>query len=185
MDKKRKSTRGFTLVEILVAITIFSITVAGTFSAVASSLAYARHVRLQTTARWLAHEGLEIIRNARERYPSAWYSTGSKDPLSECIGTWCAVEIQPNQTPGLEFSECGRGGPGNSEFNCPPLLFNQNETTSDFLYNYSNGSETFFRRALKIKPIAPGEEYKVISKVMWGANSEFSMESTLHVYQRI
>ena len=59
---KQKNT-GFTLVETLVAISIFTISILGMLSVLASSIANTTYAKQKMVATYLAQEGIEYIRN--------------------------------------------------------------------------------------------------------------------------
>jgi len=58
--------RGFTLIEVLLAITVLTIAVGGIFNLMQRTLALAIANQNSMTAYYLAQEGLEIVRNVRD-----------------------------------------------------------------------------------------------------------------------
>jgi prepilin-type N-terminal cleavage/methylation domain-containing protein len=58
--------KGFTLIETMVAITILTVAVAGTFSVANSSINASSIARDQLTASYFAQEGIEMVRQARD-----------------------------------------------------------------------------------------------------------------------
>lgn len=60
------SSRGFTLVEMLVAILLLSFGIAGPFTVASQSIASSRYARDQVTAYNLAQEAMEYVRNLRD-----------------------------------------------------------------------------------------------------------------------
>lgn len=63
---KYNESRGFTLVEVMVAVAILAVSIAVAISIVPSGLNAARHARNQITASYLAQEGMEMVRNNRD-----------------------------------------------------------------------------------------------------------------------
>ena len=57
---------GFTLVETLVAISIFSMTIVTMMSVLASGIADTTYAKQKTIAEYLAQEGIEYVRNMRD-----------------------------------------------------------------------------------------------------------------------
>lgn len=57
---------GFTLVETLVAVSIFSMSILGLISILASSISNTNYVKQKMEASYLAQEGIEYVRNVRD-----------------------------------------------------------------------------------------------------------------------
>src|SRR3989338_10635926 len=66
MKIKRLSSRGFTLVETLVAVMLLSVAVVAPMSLAAKSLGSAYYARDQITAFYLAQEAIEALRSIRD-----------------------------------------------------------------------------------------------------------------------
>jgi prepilin-type N-terminal cleavage/methylation domain-containing protein len=75
IKKNIKFNKGFTLVETLVAIAIFSTSLLGLLSILASSISDTTYAKQKMTADYLAQEGIETIRNMRDTF--ALYDTTS------------------------------------------------------------------------------------------------------------
>lgn len=67
-SKKNKSNQGFTLLEVLVAVAIFSISVLAMMSVLAQGIASTNYAKRKMVASYLAQEGVEYIRNQRDGY---------------------------------------------------------------------------------------------------------------------
>ncbi len=90
MKKNIKLNKAFTLVETLVAISIFSMSLLGLMSILASGITSTTYAKQKTVASYLAQEGIEYVRNMRDT--SVLYSaTGQigwdsfKTKLSSCV----------------------------------------------------------------------------------------------------
>jgi type II secretory pathway pseudopilin PulG len=61
-----KLTTGFTLVETLVSISIFTMSILGLMSVLASGISDSNYAKQKMTAEYLAQEGIEYVRNIRD-----------------------------------------------------------------------------------------------------------------------
>ena len=76
-----KSARGFTLLEILVAVAILAIALAAILSGMARYADNASYIRQKTIALWVAHNRLSEIKTEAN-----WPSTGTSDGTVEMAG---------------------------------------------------------------------------------------------------
>lgn len=90
-----KSSRGFTLIEILAAVAVLAIALAAILSGMARYADNASYIRQKTIALWVAHNRLSEIRIA-----AGWPSTGKTDGQVEMAGMkwkWIAdVQTTPD-----------------------------------------------------------------------------------------
>ncbi len=68
MRNTYKLNKGFTLVEMLVAVSIFSISILAVMSVLASGISSTNYAKRKIAATYLAQEGIECIRNTRDSY---------------------------------------------------------------------------------------------------------------------
>lgn len=66
IKKQKNNSRGFTLLEVLVSITILVFAITATFTAAQSGLTSAYESKNQVTAFYLAQEAVEYVRNTRD-----------------------------------------------------------------------------------------------------------------------
>ncbi len=146
-------SRGFTLIETFVAITILVTAIAGPLTLASKGLQSATLARDQLIASFLAQEGIEFVREHRDNNalaasrPADWL-----EGLSACVDpSTCTVDPAPDTV-----AACNGA--------CPALRL---DTSSGFYnYNGSNGA-TQFTRTIKIIRNANGREAKVYSTVNW------------------
>lgn len=163
-------TKGFTIVEALVAISILVIVISGGFVAVSNSLRNATLSKEQITAFFLAQEGMEAVRYQRDsnglNSGSAW-NEGLTTTGAPCLAPRvCYVDATTLPDPTFVFC-------GNDWGTCPVIENN----SSNHLYNYS-GDPTPFRREVRITPLTgiphidDGNVLQVEVRVGWQHNNE-------------
>lgn len=160
-------TLGFTLVEVLVAISILSISILATFTAVSHSMRATNFTEDQITAYYLADEALEYVRYIRDSNAIAhinalatggsvsWLSGIPQPGGAPCpSSTSCYVDV-PNNT----ITSCSSG-----HASCPVLLYN----TTTGLYSYSAGTATQYKRSVSMTSLS-ATELSVTVQVSWTA----------------
>jgi len=165
INKVFKSSKGFTVLETIVAISILSLSISGAFSAVQQSLSQATIAKDEVKAFYLAQEAVEIIRNQRDNNQLIRINIGTGDWLAD-IARVSTDPCYPGKTcradatgPGGVFLTSCSGGWGS----CPNL--NQNATT--FLYGYDGSwPVTNFKREIQIESIN-SNEVSVTVRITW------------------
>ena len=137
-------SRAFTLVEILVAITILTIGIMASYAAITKVVSLTYFNSFRFVASRLAQEGMELVSNTRD---TNWlnYDLDWDNGLTNCIS---GCEIDYND---LNFSS----------YQDRYLKVN-----SDGFYNYENGDNSRFKRKITITHISP-DELKVKVEVIW------------------
>lgn len=139
--------KGFTLMEIIVAMAVITTTLAVSIALISFSISGTRIGKSKIIATALAQEGIEIVRNIRDsnwlgptykRSPSNW-----RDGLGQ--GNW---RVQYDKLALVSFANA-------------PLRINSNG-----FYQYDSGSNTPFYRAITIEYIG-NNQIKVTSQVSW------------------
>lgn len=167
--KKEISTKGYSLVEVLVAVSILMISIVGPISIAAKSLQSAQHARQQNTAFFLAQEGITSINTLRnnaalENYigaiPDPWTWTDSAQ-LAPCFSaTGCNIDFR-DATLLDNIVDCSV-----SPTACT-LLFD--DSLGRAKYQLVSGSPTPFTRVITLDNTANPDEIIVHSTVAWGS----------------
>ncbi len=135
------SSKGFTLVEALVALVILTMALGPALVLSSNISSTASIIQNNLIAANLSQEGVEIIRALRD---ANWYNGFSFD--NGLTNGVYRIEWNSNALISL--------GPN------PPLKINAG------LYNYSSGTDTLFKRTITITQIT-SEELRIISDVTW------------------
>jgi len=145
-------TRGFTLLETLVAISILIVAITATFSAAQSGLASAIEARDQVVAFYLAQEAVELVRNVRDENSLQglpWLTGLSAIVSDSCyFGKSCVVDGITKS-----FTAC------TSPTICPNLSQDTNTSSSQYgQYGYnSSWTPTAYNREIQLTQIGPDE----------------------------
>jgi len=156
----RAQSRGFSLVETLVAVGILVVAVVGALTAAQSGISSSIFSKNQVIAIYLAQEGVEVIRNIRDENAlndRSWLvgiSDNSSDPCY--FGNTCYVDALQNT-----LTRCSGGG------SCPNLK--QDSDTGFYGYNLL-WSETGFRREI-ILTFINQNEISILVTVDWSKGS--------------
>ncbi len=181
----KQFSKGFTLVESLVAIAVLSLSITATFTAVQSGLKTSITAKNQVTAFYLAQEAMEYIKNVRD-----------ENALHSVNGT------VTNWLTGLTVTSGGASGPcdygkvctidslqdtvtycGVSLGTCPVL----NQDSVSGLFSYLTGGNyrsTTFKREIRFQSVAlNSSEVLVIINMSWtteGVNKSFQVSESLY-----
>ncbi|MFH1462750.1 MAG: prepilin-type N-terminal cleavage/methylation domain-containing protein [bacterium] len=136
--------RGFTLIEVLIAITVLTVAIVGSFSLIQQTLIASSLNQSKLTAYYLAQEGIEIARNIRD---SNWLEISVPWDDGLGIGEWEADYM-------AEYLDWPYGS---GRF----LNIDDNG-----FYSYSSGTPTKFKRKITISRIS-GNALEVLVRVEW------------------
>ncbi len=171
-----KNNKGFTLIETLIAISIFTMSILALLVVLSQSISNTNYAKQKVIASYLAQEGVEYIRNLRDTYvlfdatsPQAgWGAFNSKVAPSAntlCAGvTGCyfddrninyADHMQPMTA--ITLTACGA--------NCPELLYD----SATGKYGYASGANSGFIRKINVTQVA--NQTKISSTVYWNQGS--------------
>lgn len=164
-----KLTTGFTLVETLVALFIFSVSVIAVMSALSQGITSTSYAKNKMIAENLSQEGIEYFRNMRDTYMLysddknvGWNNFMDKLNNGSCIAEGCYFDSdedhmqigQDMPITNIEVKLYDVGG------ECSKLKYE----TSSGKYNCYSGDATTFSRKIRIEQI-DGDNIKIISEV--------------------
>ena len=141
----REKRRGFTLLEVVIVGSIFTIGILGVLGVISQSLSFSSLTSERLIASYLAQEGVEIVQNIRdtnfiEGAPTAW-----DDGLTGCSS-------------GCE-----------ADYTSDGLVVFANRflrVDNDNFYNYTSGTETRLKRKIEIQNVNSSTK-RVVVTVLW------------------
>lgn len=158
---KLKTNSGFTLIEILITIFIFSIAFTATSFILTANLRGASAIRNNFIASGLAQEGMEVARNIRDR---DWF-LGNSFGASIPDGTY---RVQWNSQALIALS----ANP------------NLKKDSANGVISYDTGNDMIFKRTVDISTVVAGIEKKIVVTISWtergGAPKSLSAEKHLY-----
>lgn len=165
MYSHHHSQSGFTLVETLVAVLIFSMSLAGLATIASRGVAGARSSANEIIAQYLAQEGVEMVRYLRDSNYMAARESGAATwdaGFSECVGDdiQCTIGFAEPGNGFVDLNVC----PGS----CPAL---QKTTDNEGgRYQYASGEETDFTRIIELRNVGD-QQIEISSRVEWQQGS--------------
>jgi type II secretory pathway pseudopilin PulG len=161
--KQKNRQNGFTLVEALIAIAIFTMSILALMSVLGSGIADTNYAKQKMIASYLAEEGIESVRNVRDNY--LLYGTGSnwvdfKSKLDTCRqgqGNGCGINNSLDATNSQFIFKCS------DTSRCNLYLDNGN-------YNVVAGNDSGFTREVWKEDVGDNE-VKIYSTVYWNQGS--------------
>ena len=161
----KQKNKAFTLVETLVAVSIFTVSILGLISVLASGISDTGYAKKKIIATYLAQEGIEYVRNARDAYVLFPDVNGTSwnyfvTIISDCIAG----------------NECGFDRPVSGYFFDDDLHFCSDANGCKLYINNGGydasafGVDSGFTRKLWAEAVS-NDEVKVYSTVSWTQGS--------------
>lgn len=167
--KTLHTQRGFTIIETLVALSIFTTSILAIIVMTPGGIAAINGAKNKLTASYLAQEGIDLMR----AYRDGGNFGGNGDALdslvtSACIGS-CTIDFNLQPTACIESDTDNDGIP-----ECPILVHDQTLTgDGGFVYTLPPTGNDLFERVISITPVpSTTDEFMVISKVKWNQGGQ-------------
>lgn len=171
----KKNKEGFTLVETIVAISIFATSILAVLVTLTQSISNTTYAKKKMIASYLAQEGIEYMRNMRDTMV-LYHDTGTQAGWDEfkavldgecdgpdgCYFDDAELDYGSNNQPmaSLEINSCSG--------TCPALLYNQ--ATGKYGYTLG-GADTGYVRRIRILEEPSDDEIKIATTVFWEQGS--------------
>lgn len=168
-----KYKQGFSVIEALVAIAIFSFSIIGMIVILGSGINNTNYSKNKSTALYLAQEGIETIRNIRDSFSikssTGWANFISDPAVNSCLSSvnkkGCDIDLNQISSVNLFLSSSVLR-------TCPANCSNLRYSSLSGLYSYDiNGVDSGFSRIIWIDDPSPnnnnGKELKITSTVSW------------------
>lgn len=180
-NKKNIKNDGFTLIETLIAVSIFSVSILSLMAVLSQGISDTNYAKQKIIAAYLAQEGIEYVRNMRDTFvlyggQTSWNDFNNKLILAACQGQYgCYFDdekdedgnnlsvFDPDSNPQpmtkILFESCSSNG-------CPPLLYDS--TTGKYGYDIFGVNSGFVRKIQTSQiGVPPSNETKITSTISW------------------
>jgi prepilin-type N-terminal cleavage/methylation domain-containing protein len=178
-------SKGFSLVETLVAIAILLIIIVGPMSIATNSANSTSFANQQVMAYFLAQEGLELAQKGRDDFllngfnnnndegsNIAWDDFTTGTVFSDCFGgDVCGLEIEEGPNGDIQVIDCS------NVTDCRLHLTTATNERSQYTYD-SSGEITDFTRVVTMEEISSNKDVLVTSEVSWRTGNQIAVQST-------
>jgi len=197
-------TKGYSLIEVLVAIAILMIAIVGPLTIAAKSIQSSQYARQQITATYFAQEGITAIHAIRNESALAYIDNSTANPWEWTTAmqnylslSACFISSTNKNGCNIDFSDSSLEDNAVScatKSNCTMELqiINSNSKKSPFYVlkaTSSPSSPTPYTRMIRLKSLNGGDEILITSTVEWnskllgGIYSITATSSVFNVYQ--
>ncbi len=182
MKKSLPSRSGQSLVEVMIALSILTTGFLGILTLLSQSILLSKTVGEQTTATYLAAEGIEIARNLIDHDMYAHIANPSAPGWGNCFSFQAPPSLGNKYELDYTTTDCTTIHPYSAND-----FLEFNPATNMYLYSYNDptpGTPTIFSREIQVTPDLLIPEITVDSRVYWsgagGAQQEVDLED--HFY---
>lgn len=152
------SQDGITLIEVLVSIIILGIALGAISFLFTTNLLSADSLRNDTIASGLVQEGMEVVRNIRDREWLATTGFGTTIPNGTYEVQWDSTSLMPSSSRFLR------------------------EDPSTGVFSYGAGNDTIFKRTITISSVSANEKV-ITTAVTWNTRTgQKSVNSEVHLF---
>ncbi len=171
----QKTNRGFSLIEMLVAVSILLLVIVGPMTITSRASKSASFATEQVQATFLAQEGFEMVQKIRDDLLLAYLNSGAGSPWGTFASTSGAYQNCFTSGCGLEWNTLGEFLTSPISCNSGACLLYYNGNASRSKYTHSAAglgvSTTPYTRTIKLSLVGGGEAVKVLSTVSWRTGS--------------
>lgn len=161
-------TKGYLLIEAMVAMTVLTTSVLGIFALMSQSIKLTRVIDDQYVATYLAAEGIEITKNLLDANTAAINTGRPWNDLGFSASGCYEVDISTQQLDTAPAVACPDGG--------ATLL----RLSAQSVYQYGAGTQTNYTRTISVEPIDV-IGVRIVSTVKWaGGESAVSLEDKFY-----
>lgn len=175
--KQENTNKGFTLVETLIAISIFSLSILALTSVLSQGISNTGYAKMKIIAGYLSQEGIEYIRNMRDNY-----ILYSEDTSNEWVN-FLAKLAPCNKIDKCGFNTAATNTDPSFIFTCASNPDGCKIYLSNGSYNTNSvGADSGFTRTMW-KTTVSADEVKVYSVVYWTKDSSsYSITLSDHLF---
>lgn len=168
-------TSGFTLVEVLVAVSLLLIALVGPMTYITNSSQATEVANQQVPAVYLAQEGVEMVQKVRDDELLEWFANPNheawdemKNELAPCFGSeGCGLSINGSE---VAVTSCA------GTDSCRLYYDDSGENRSRYRHN-DQYATTPYTRIIRIQEIQSGQEIEVVSQVTWRSGTQIASQS--------
>lgn len=139
-----RNSKGFTLIEVLVVVFIFGVALTAVSFMLSTNVRSAEEIKNNFIASGLAQEGMEVVRNIRDRDWFLGNAFGASIPDGSYRVQWNSQSLLPQgSNPNLKRDD------------------------NNGLISYDSGTDIIFKRTIEVSTVVANVEKKIVITVSW------------------